>query len=178
MDNGSSADILYYPAFQQMRIGRDQLRLVNSPPVGFSGMKVQPVGTISLPVVVGAYSQQITKNVNFLVVDCSSLYNATIGRSTLNSWKAVTSTYHLSVKFPTEHGVGQVQGDRLVTRECYLAMLAMDEQLQTMNIEEKRIVVEPTEVLENILLDESNLERHTRVGVDLKEKTKKDLVQF
>ena len=178
MDNESSADILYYPAFQQMRIGRDQLRLVNSPPVGFSGMKVQPVGTISLPVVVGAYSQQITKNVNFLVVDCSSLYNATIGRSTLNSWKAVTSTYHLSVKFPTEHGVGQVQGDRLVTRECYLAMLAMDEQLQTMNIEEKRIVVEPTEALENILLDESNLERHTRVGVDLKEKTKKDLVQF
>ena len=65
-----------------------------------------------------------------------------------------------------------------MTRECYLAMLAMDEQLQTMNIEEKRIVVEPTEALENILLDESNLERHTRVGVDLKEKTKKDLVQF
>ena len=48
-----------------------------------------------------------------------------------------------------------------------MPMLAMDEQLQTMNIEEKRIVVEPTEALENILLDESNLERHTRVGVDL-----------
>ena len=26
MDNGSSADILYYLAFQQMRFGRDQLR--------------------------------------------------------------------------------------------------------------------------------------------------------
>ena len=69
-----------------------------------------------------------------------------------------------------------MQGDRLVTRECYLAMLAMDEQLQTMNIEEKRIVVEPTEALENILLDESNLERYTRVGADLEEKNKKDLV--
>ena len=31
VDNRSSADILYYPAFQQMRLGRDQLRLVNSP---------------------------------------------------------------------------------------------------------------------------------------------------
>ena len=40
MDNGSSADILYYPALQQMKLGRDQLRLVNSPLVGFGGMKV------------------------------------------------------------------------------------------------------------------------------------------
>ena len=108
MDNGSSADILYYPAFQQMRLGRDQLRPVNSPLVSFGGMKVQPVDTISLSVVVGAYPRQITKDVNFFVVYCSSFYNAIIGRPTLNSWKVVTSTYHLSVKFPTEHGVGQV----------------------------------------------------------------------
>ena len=47
VDNGSLADILYYPAFQQMRLGRDQLRPVNSPLVGFDGMKVQPMGTIS-----------------------------------------------------------------------------------------------------------------------------------
>ena len=108
VDNGSSADILYYPAFQQMRLERDQLRPVNSPLVGFRGMKVQHVGIITLPVVVRAYPQQITKDVNFLMVDCSSSYNAIIGRPTLNSWKAVTSTYHLSVKFPTEYGVGQV----------------------------------------------------------------------
>ena len=47
VDNGSSANILYYPAFQQMRLGQDQLRLVCSPLVGFGGMKVQPVGTIT-----------------------------------------------------------------------------------------------------------------------------------
>ena len=106
VDNWSSTDILYYPAFQQMNLGRDQLRPVHSPLVGFGGMKVQPVSTITLPVVVGAYPQQVTRNVNFLVVDCSSSYNAIIGRPTQNSWKAGTSTYHLSVKFPTEYGVG------------------------------------------------------------------------
>ena len=57
IDNGSSTDILYYPTFQQMRLGRDQLHPVNSPLVGLGGMKVQPLGAITLPVVVGAYPQ-------------------------------------------------------------------------------------------------------------------------
>ena len=111
VDNGSSADILYYPAFQQMRLGLDQICPVCSPLIGFGGMKVQPVSTITLPVVVGSYPQQITREVNFLMVDCSSSYNAIIGRPTLNSWKAITSTYYLLVKFPTKYGIGQAQGD-------------------------------------------------------------------
>ena len=82
-----------------MRLGRDQLCLVNLPLVGFDGMKVQPVGTITLPVMEGAYPQQVARDVNFLVVDCPSSYNAIIGRPALNSWKAITSTYLLSVKF-------------------------------------------------------------------------------
>ena len=114
----------------------------------------------------------------FLIVDCSSLYNAIIGRPNLNSWKAATSTYHLSVKFPTEYGIGEVQGDQLTTRECYLAMLAMDEQIQTMNIEERRTLAELIEVLEDVPLDESNPERFTRIGTSMKEKTKQDLVGF
>ena len=47
-----------------------------------------------------------------------------------------------------------------------------------MSIEERRDVVEPTDALENISLDEDNLERCTRIGADLEEKTKKDLVHF
>ena len=141
-------------------------------------MKVQIVGTITLPVVVGAYPQQITKEGNFLVVDCLSSYNTIIGRPTLNSWKVVTSIYHLSVKFLTEYGVGQRQGNQLEARECYLAMLAMDEQVQTMSIEERRVVVEPTKALEDIPLDENNPEKYTRVGADMERKTKQDLIQF
>ena len=178
MDNGSSVDILYYPAFQQMRLGRDQLCPVCLPLIGFGGMKVQLVGTITLPVVMGLYPQQITKEVNFLMVDCSSSYNAIIERPTLNSWKMVTSTYHLSVQFPTEYGVGQAQGDQLVARECYLAMLATDEQNQTMNIEERRVVAKPTEVLEDVLLQENDPKKFTRIGISTKEKAKKDLVKF
>ena len=178
VDNRSLVDILYYFAFQQMRLGRDLLCLVCSPLIGFGGMKVRPVGTITLPVVVGSYLQQITKEVNFLMVDCSSSYNAIIGRPTLNSWKAVTSTYHLSVKFPTEYGIGQAQEDQLAVRECYLVMMVLDEQVQTMSIKERRFVTEPTEVLEDIPLKEGNPEKFIRIGTSMKEKAKKDLVQF
>jgi len=41
-----------------------------------------------------------------------------------------------------------------------------------MNIEERRVVAEPTEVLEDIPLDENNPEKYTRVGADMKKKTK------
>ena len=57
-------------------------------------------------------------------------------------------------------------------------MLAMDEQVQTLSIEERRVVAEPTEVLEDIPLDENNLEKYTRVGASMEGKMKQDLVQF
>ena len=129
VDNGSSADIFYYPAFQQIRVSKELLRPVKVPLIGFGGMKVLPVGTISLLVIVGSYPRQINKEVNFLVMDCSSSYNAIIGQPSLNSLRAATSTYHLSIKFPTKYGIGEVQEDQLAARECYLAMLAMDKQM-------------------------------------------------
>ena len=55
-------------------------------------------------------------------------------------------------------------------------MLAMDEHTQTMSIEERKVVAEPTEVLEDIPLEEGNPEKFTRIGTSMKEKTKQDLV--
>ena len=68
-----------------MMVSKELLRPVNVPLIGFRGMKVLPLGTISLPGVVGSYPRQINKEVNFLIVDYSSSYNAIIGRPTLNS---------------------------------------------------------------------------------------------
>ena len=51
----------------------------------------------------------------------------------------------------------------MTARECYIAMLEMDDHLQTMSIEEQRTVAEPVEGLEEILLDNSRLERMSRI---------------
>ena len=68
------------------------------------------------------------------------------------------------IKFPTEYGVGEVHKDQVATRECYKALLEMDDHLQTISIEEQRAVIEPIEGLEEILLDSSRPERTTRNG--------------
>uniref|UniRef100_A0A2N9IG75 Reverse transcriptase domain-containing protein n=1 Tax=Fagus sylvatica TaxID=28930 RepID=A0A2N9IG75_FAGSY len=43
IDNGSSTDIIYLMAFQQMKIGKDQLRPIETPLVGFAGFQCLPI---------------------------------------------------------------------------------------------------------------------------------------
>ena len=132
--------------------------------VGFGGIRVFPLGAVTLLVTAGDYSQQITKEVTFLMVDCSFTYNGILVRPTLNSWKVATLTYHLMIKFPTDYGIGELRGDQVAARECYIAMLEMVDHQQTMCIEEQRTTAEPVEELEEVILDESRSERTTRMG--------------
>ena len=129
VDNSSSADILYYLAFQQMMIDKEQLIPMNTPLVGFGGTRVFPLGAVMLSVTVGDYPQQITKDITFLVVDCSSTYNAILGWPTLNSWNVVTLTYHLMIKFLIDCGVGKLRRNQVAVRECYIVMMEMDDHL-------------------------------------------------
>ena len=52
VDNGSSADIIYLPAFQQLKLDEKRLRPFESPLVSFSGDRVYPKGLVTLTVTV------------------------------------------------------------------------------------------------------------------------------
>ncbi|GFS41352.1 hypothetical protein Acr_00g0073880 [Actinidia rufa] len=60
---------------------------------------------------------------DFIVVDCPSPYNAILGRPTLGGIKAITSTYHLKMKFPSLTGIGEVKGDQKVARQCFISAM-------------------------------------------------------
>ena len=175
VDNGSSADIIYLPAFQQLKLDPKRLRPFDSPLVSFSGDRVYPRGIVTLTVMVGTYPVQLTCQLDFLVVDCPSSYNVIVGRPTLNKWKAAMSTYCLKVKFPTDNGVGEVKGNQVLARECYQAVLAAKEN-HTWMIEEKD--KDKVEALEVVELVEGQVTKTTRIGTTLSLKMRAKLVQF
>ena len=69
------------------------------------------------------------------------------------------------IKFPTDYGVGELRRDLVAARECYIAMLEMEDHQQTMCIEEQRTTTEPVEELEEVTLNESRLEWTIRMGM-------------
>ncbi|GAV78445.1 hypothetical protein CFOL_v3_21913, partial [Cephalotus follicularis] len=88
IDSGSSTDILYKHAFDQLRIPADQLKPVKTPLVGFAGETIHPLGSINLSVVAGTAPRQTQVEMTFLVVDTPSPYNAIVGRPGLNMLEA------------------------------------------------------------------------------------------
>ena len=118
VDNGSSVDILYYQAFQKMDLKVSDLKLSPNPVYGFTGDSVTPMGVISLPMTVGDYPTQSCVMANFLVIDQPSAFNVVLGRPSLKALKAITSIYHLLMKFPTPSSLGKVQGNQDEARRC------------------------------------------------------------
>ncbi|KAL0455741.1 UNVERIFIED_CONTAM: hypothetical protein Slati_0913300 [Sesamum latifolium] len=106
-----------------MGIGTEMLRKVNTPLVGFNGSIVEPMGEIALPISIGTTPHRATRMLNFLVVDAPSSYNIIMGRPSLNSFRAVASTFHMKLKFPTYRGIGEEKGDCRLARECHANIL-------------------------------------------------------
>ncbi|XP_059431628.1 uncharacterized protein LOC132165150 [Corylus avellana] len=181
VDNGSSAEVLYWLDFKQMSIDRDRIKPFGSTLVGFAREKVQPIGLISLPVTAGTAPKQKTVMVDFLVIDRPGAYNAIIGRLALNKLKAVTSTYHLMMKFSTEEGVREVKGDQTQARRCYNTSLKKASNLTPIVIGivggkgKNEPKGEPAEPLEDVAVGEGRI---LKIETQMSPKIREGLVTF
>ncbi|XP_010682229.1 uncharacterized protein LOC104897103 [Beta vulgaris subsp. vulgaris] len=85
VDGRRSANILYLSTFEKLMIGREYLKPVRYPVIGFTGVSVTPEGLVSLPVRIGDDAEARDVMTEFLVVDVPGAYNAIIGSASSHS---------------------------------------------------------------------------------------------
>ena len=116
VDTGSSVDLIFLGTLERMRISRANIVGPPSPLVVFTSESAMSLGTIKLRVLAG----KMSKIVDFVVFDKPTTYNIILGTPWIYQMKAVPSTYHQCIKFPTPSGVETIQGDQEALRTCYL----------------------------------------------------------
>uniref|UniRef100_A0A2N9HXW1 RNase H type-1 domain-containing protein n=1 Tax=Fagus sylvatica TaxID=28930 RepID=A0A2N9HXW1_FAGSY len=108
---------MYQDLYGKLGLGEAELTDFTTPIFGFSGEPVVPLGKIMLPVLAGPINLQT----EFIVVRASSPYNAIMGRDWLHRMRAVPSTLHQKLRFPTADGVMELNGDQVAAKQCVLA---------------------------------------------------------
>ena len=143
----------------------------------FTGDRVIPKGVVKLTIIAGTYPTQVSKEIDFLVVDCPSTYNVILGQPTLNKLKVATSTYNLKVKFPTAHGIGEIRGDQVLVRECYQADLVSGEK-HTWMIDEPEPILELLEVPQEVEVVPGDPSKILKIGLALSAVEKTNITTF
>ncbi|XP_073153008.1 uncharacterized protein [Henckelia pumila] len=126
VDTGSSVNIIFKETLDQMRLEGFELDPITTELYGFTGHALQPLGQIVLPLSLGNGEQRVTKMACFTVVDAPSSYNGILRRPAPSDFRAVTSTYHQKLKFPSGREVGVVRGDQKAARLCYVNEVKID----------------------------------------------------
>ncbi|XP_064950522.1 uncharacterized protein LOC135604801 [Musa acuminata AAA Group] len=116
IDTRSSADVLYLDAFKKLSLTKEDLTPMVSTLTRFMRDFISPLETTILPITIGEELRAKTIMTTFMVIDLPSAYNVILGRSMLNKLKAVVSTYHRAIKFPTSAGIGESRSDPIESR--------------------------------------------------------------
>ncbi|KAG7572361.1 Retrotransposon gag domain [Arabidopsis suecica] len=116
IDTGSSVDLIFLGTLERMGISRADIVGPPSPLVAFTSESAMSLGTIKLPVL----AKNVSKIVDFVVFDKPAAYNIILGTPWIYQMKAVPSTYHQCIKFPTPSGVETIRGSQEASRTCYL----------------------------------------------------------
>ncbi|KAG7557017.1 Ribonuclease H domain [Arabidopsis suecica] len=108
IDTGSSVDLIFVSTLQRMGISKADIIGPPAPLVAFTSDTSMSLGNIKLPVLAAG----VPKIVEFIVFDRPAAYNIILGTPWIYQMKAIPSTYHQCMKFPTPAGVGTIRGDQ------------------------------------------------------------------
>ncbi|XP_074282564.1 uncharacterized protein LOC141607106 [Silene latifolia] len=150
VDTGSSVNLIMLETLKTMGFDKENLIKKSVPLVGFSGETAHSIGEITIP----TYIEGVNKLVRYLIIEGPTTYNVILGRPWLHQMKAVPSTYHQCLKFPTPWGTVTDRGTSTEYKEP------------------------PSEELDQIHLDEGHPDRTVLIGATCSEELRNQLIQF
>ena len=116
---GSYSEIMYPDLFHELSLKQFDLQPYDAPLVGFSGESIRLMGRITMTVHTGP----ISLDTEFLVVNVPSLYTTIMGQRWLHKLKAVPSSLHQKLYFPTDFGIIKIKGDQIASKQYIMAAI-------------------------------------------------------
>ncbi|XP_068476921.1 uncharacterized protein [Phaseolus vulgaris] len=104
VDQGSSADVMFWSTFNKLRLSLDVLRPYTGCLYGFADNQVEVGGYLELRTTFSDGAASRTEKIRYLVINSNSAYNILLGRLALNRLNAVASTRHMKMKLPDLSG--------------------------------------------------------------------------
>ena len=119
VDSRSAVEIMYPDLYKGLNLKPEDLTTYDSPFLSFEGRIVTPKGQIRLPIQTGSEVVEV----NFIVVDVYSPYTAIVAKPWIHALRAVSSTLHQKVKYPSRGQIEEIRGDQAVARKCMVAAI-------------------------------------------------------
>ncbi|XP_050222296.1 uncharacterized protein LOC126672389 [Mercurialis annua] len=117
---GSAVNLMTNAAYKSLGGTATKLRRVSIPLSGLGGPSINPLGAMTLEVVIGP-EKGINKKIMslFNIVDMELTYNAILRRPFIHDSAAITNIRALAMKVPTEKGIVILRGDLNIAKKCY-----------------------------------------------------------
>ena len=105
--------------YRGLNLKPKDLTAYDSPLVSFDGKVVIPRDRIRLSVQAGSKVVEV----DFIVMDAYSPYTAIVARPWLHTLRAISSTLHLKVKYPSGDRIEELVGSQSIARQCLVATI-------------------------------------------------------
>lgn len=119
VDERASVEIMFEHCFNNLHSSiRSRLRPTHTDLLGFTGDVTKPLGKLEMDVEFGNEGLSRRTTMKFTIIRAPSPYNVILGRSGLKALRAVPSTIHAMMKFPTPRGIATLLTRSAAMSEC------------------------------------------------------------
>ncbi|XP_073309956.1 uncharacterized protein [Primulina huaijiensis] len=118
VDSGSSVNVLFKEAMDQMDLGDYTVEPISTALFGFTGHAILPLGVVNLPLSLGSGDTRKTMIINFVILE----------RPAMAAFMAIASALHQKIKFPVGEAVGDVRGDQKISQKCYVEEVRVEQK--------------------------------------------------